>query len=60
MYCGKGEFIHAAIEEGHVTVSSLSTPDWEARWYGATRPLLGSGATALTQLEEDRRRARFR
>lgn len=42
IYVGNGEFIHAAGEDSGVTVSRLSTPYWEEKWFGATRPRPGS------------------
>jgi len=38
IYVGNGEFIHAAGEDSGVTVSPLSTPYWDEKWFGATRP----------------------
>jgi len=42
IYVGHGEFIHAAGEDDGVTVSQLSTPYWDEKWFGATRLRPGS------------------
>jgi cell wall-associated NlpC family hydrolase len=37
IYIGNGKFIHAENESTGVTISSLSSPYYSSRWYGAVR-----------------------
>jgi cell wall-associated NlpC family hydrolase len=37
IYIGNGQFVSAADESAGVTISSLNTPYWSSRWFGATR-----------------------